>query len=397
MQFGNRDSKPGKLSKPIRLFSTGWVEDAKGREYFGTEQLDRIVKNFETLSKGWTANNREQRLHNPAVYIPASVSIGHDEDQSFAKALLGRSDNPAAGWVTRMWRSGDFLMGEVENVPPEVKREIDEGRLRTWSAEIYRNFKDDSGKEWGPAFRRLAFLGGDIPKRKDLGTLPPVILMSESGPGTLLGHRNRLVRMRDRNLLLCFSEGYTVDRNAMLAALQQAGMDTSWVTDAVPDAVLAAAVKGCAPVVDNSEPPSPDGKPPVKCAEPPTPPNDPAKFSEAVRPILESIVAPLRTEIHNLKAERAKEAADAANNEVAVFCETMVKDGRLAPADKDREVKVGQALRATNPDLYKGWHEGIASRKPLVAMHSEQVKAGTGHSQSELNRLRRRMGLAEKN
>lgn len=385
------NAKPGKLSKPIRLFSTGWVEDAKGREYFGPKELDRIVRNFETLSKGWTANNREQRLHNPAVYVPANVAIGHDEDQAFAKALLGRSDNPAAGWVSRMWRDGEYLMGEVDSVPPEVRKEIEDGRLRTWSAEIYRDFQDDGGKSWGPTFRRLAFLGGDIPKRKDLGTLPPVVLMSEMGRPSV-GWRTRLVKAAG-NLLLCFSEGYTVDRNAMLAALQQAGVDTAGITDAVSDETLASIVKAMSKPMDNSEPPMGGKEKPAPFTEP-----DPEKkkdeaamFSERIKPLIEAAVAPLKTQIHNLKAELTAKEKKASENEVAVFCESMTAAGKLPPAEKDSAIAIGKSLIGTA--AYDVWHKALKDRNPMVAMHSERIPAPaeTEAGKAELDRLRAKL------
>lgn len=376
--------KPGKFSRPIRLFSTGWVEDAKGREFFGTKELDKIVRNFEATNKGWTADGRNERLLNPALYIPpnpdapANASIGHEADQAYLKKLLARTDNPAAGWVSKLWRSGEYLMGEVDNIPAPVLELLNSKQLRTCSAEVYRDYKG-----LGPTFRRVAFLGATPPERKDLGELPPVVLMSE-GIRSSRNWRTRLLPAAG-NLLLCFSEGFTVDRNALLEALAQAGVDVSGVGSA-DEAFLASVAKLIKPAAsENSETP-PDEKKPK--------PDEAAMFSERLKPLLEAAIAPLKTEVNSLRADQAKEKKNAAEQEVAMFCENLTRAGKLPPAKKDSQIAVGKSLIGT--DAYSKWKSDLEDSKPLVSFHSEQVKAGAGANEVELNRRRKRMGLPEK-
>ncbi len=135
-------------TKPFTIFT---ADPEPGPRKYTRDQLQTIADNFN----GGIKSRFGEDLLNPLV-------IGHEEDQQ----ILKRSDLPAAGWIDKVWVDGDRLMGQANRVPDLVRSWIDSGAYRTWSAEIYRDYKGS-----GPALRRVALLGADIPHKKDLGEI----------------------------------------------------------------------------------------------------------------------------------------------------------------------------------------------------------------------------------
>jgi transcriptional regulator with XRE-family HTH domain len=135
-------------TKPFTIFT---ADPEAGPRKYTRDDLQVIADNF---------NGRIKRIRNEDLKNP--LVIGHEEDQT----ILKRSDLPAAGWVDKVWVDDDRLMGQANRVPDTVRSWIDGGQYRTWSAEIYRDYHG-----LGPALRRVALLGADIPHKKDLGEL----------------------------------------------------------------------------------------------------------------------------------------------------------------------------------------------------------------------------------
>lgn len=133
---------------PFTIFT---ADPEPGPRKYTRDDLQVIAENF---------NGRIKRLRNEDLKNP--LVIGHEEEQE----ILKRSDLPAAGWIDKVWVDGDRLMGQADRVPDPVRSWIDGGQYRTWSAEIYRDYHG-----LGPALRRVALLGADIPHKKDLGEL----------------------------------------------------------------------------------------------------------------------------------------------------------------------------------------------------------------------------------
>jgi len=86
--------------------------------------------------------------------------VGHDEDGSWLKD----SGYPAAGWLESVRKVGTKLVATVVDVPKKIAELIRARAYRTVSPEIYTNF----GGKMGPALRRVALLGGQIPHIKTL-------------------------------------------------------------------------------------------------------------------------------------------------------------------------------------------------------------------------------------
>lgn len=121
----------------------------RGKEWTESD-LDKVVENFDAGTVGCA---------NPLV-------LGHSEEQE----ILAESGLPAVGLTTKVWREGKDLWAKVKGIPAAVAKLLEGGvAYPSRSAEIYRDFVDDEGVHHGPALRRIALLGDEIPKVKNLG------------------------------------------------------------------------------------------------------------------------------------------------------------------------------------------------------------------------------------
>lgn len=152
----------------VEIFSAGVH---RGREYAASD-LDDIVANFDRASR--PQNGKPVAMHVPLV-------VGHEEGQEYLK----RSDLPAAGWITRVYRQGDKLLADIDHVPAQFAKLIAGLTYRTVSAEIYDAPPAGVGGS-GKMLRRVAALGGDIPEVKGLAEIPTPESYSEAaGPRSL--------------------------------------------------------------------------------------------------------------------------------------------------------------------------------------------------------------------
>lgn len=162
----------------MRSFSVG---THRGKDY-SPQDLAEIVQNFLRYSAP-TA---------PKVYLHVPAVIGHEEDQQY----LERTDIPAAGWVTDLWRDGGSLFADFDHVPEEVARLIRGKVYRLVSAEIYDEPPEGIPGAVGKMLRRVAFLGADIPQVKGLAEIPTPVPSSYSerawAPPVAAGRGGRL-------------------------------------------------------------------------------------------------------------------------------------------------------------------------------------------------------------
>jgi hypothetical protein len=155
------------------------------------------------------------------LLIPPAV-LGHEEEQEW----LDRTDLPAAGWVdpgsVRVVPDPDnpgelILRGDVVNVPQEVANRLKAGEYGHGSAEIYDDFLDDFGKSHGPALRRFALLGGEVPQVKRLGRLPAPVRMTSP-----VAFAERRPPPRGRAVVLSFAERTVMQRSDLIKTIQTA-------------------------------------------------------------------------------------------------------------------------------------------------------------------------------
>jgi hypothetical protein len=152
--------------------------------YSGTpythDDVRAIVANFNRLSAG------------PNAQLPVAVKLGHEDDQKYLRDL-GLQD---AGRVVKVWRKGGKLVGNVEGVPEQVARLVNQRAYSKVSAEIYcgaTKFSDSAGPCAGKVLRAIALLGGCPPMVKSLCDVPlaqftPSLTSFSENPPVMLKH-----------------------------------------------------------------------------------------------------------------------------------------------------------------------------------------------------------------
>lgn len=225
----------------------------------------------------------------------------------------GRS---AEGWIAKLVVKGRSLVAEFRDPSDDLLNAIIEERFPNPSIELRNSFHVD-GKDLGLALKSVAFLGADPPAVKDIAAF------NEDADG-------------ERVIAFTFNEWNN----------QPGGPDVSPENDA-------------------------DGKNTVRIELAAAPPakNEPkgeTTFSEAdvaalVKKEREQAAAEARKETETKFAEQQAATAEKARQDGNLqFCEQLVKDKKLKPADRDFWVGV---LNALAPELQFG--EGRAA-KPLA-------------------------------
>lgn len=287
------DGGPGrKVLKGVELFYSGMHQDSSGQMVEDTpEDIDAIVRNFDVLRSG------ERAILRPPV------GIDHDTAKHIPTELLSNSK---------------LRLGEVVAMGA---KDVDLGRSFSGIART--------------TVRRLAREG------KQTGTL----VFSEFRP------------QKPRRQRRTFNE-VNMDRAAMLQWLQEHNVDTSTITDAIPDTFLKMLVdmmqeletlKGGGQMSDGRGGAGAGGAGGGNNTGDRLPSSVTMKFSE-----FERTNATLRQEIANLR--QTIEADRRNNNTIAAatrragvrtFCDSMVAERRLDPADVACDPATNEPLPGT--------------------------------------------------
>ena len=211
----------------VEIFQVG---THRGKTY-SAKDLDDVVANFKKFSSG-----PEPKLRVPAV-------LGHEESQEF----LERSDLPAAGWPSHVYRQGDKLYADFDEIPPKVGRLLRNKAYRTVSSEVYDD-PPEGVPGRGKMLRRIAFLGGDIPQLKDLDEIGELTQHAEER--RFARYRRAAFQFREvkpsrtAGAFWVFSEAKPMDRDQIIQALAEHGCDTEALKDA-SDETLAEMLRVC--------------------------------------------------------------------------------------------------------------------------------------------------------
>lgn len=157
----------------VDIFSTGLHRG----ERYGREFVTTAAENFYKLKDRLTP----------------TLCLGHEENQE----LLDNTGIPSVGVITDLWTDDrpcsncketgkvdgqvcpacdgtkicTYMVADFGDVNPEIAKLINQRAFRTCSSEMYSDF-EDQGQHFGPACRRCALLGGEIPQIKNLDDLP---------------------------------------------------------------------------------------------------------------------------------------------------------------------------------------------------------------------------------
>lgn len=186
--------------------------------------LKRLHDSFKQFSEG------------PSAYYRAYLSVNHDKFPEWSGLRFGR--------LTNAKLDGDTLYFDAEGVPTAIGKLVKAGNLSEPSLEFVEPKRDAAGKAVSgfadatgkiveaPVIKCLTLIGNDIPGVKGLPPLPGPVFRDDSGAVAKFSFTGGILHR--------FAGAVMQTRDQMIAALQAAGMDTSQITDAVPDALLAA-------------------------------------------------------------------------------------------------------------------------------------------------------------
>ncbi len=127
----------------VEIFSAGtWNEDI-----YTVQDLDEMVKAF----------NETGETCRPYI------KLGHNEDQR----LLREDGLPAAGWIGKLYRSGEKLLADFIDIPEKIYQLIENKAYRNVSSEIYWDI-DMGEKSYKRMLAAVALLGAEMPAVSNL-------------------------------------------------------------------------------------------------------------------------------------------------------------------------------------------------------------------------------------
>lgn len=365
--------------KGVEIFATG---DHGQGDVFTDQDLAEMEANFKRFMQG------------PKPLLQPPLVAGHEEDQK----LLQRTDTPAAGWVKRLWREpatqadgkpGTVLKADFGDVPPPWDEWIRQHRFRKVSAEIYDSPQQAGLPGSGKVLRRVALLGAELPRVKGLADLPaPVPAKGGDGATTSPRYPARLrfsdaQRAKGWRRITFFSERTAVmDRETMMKMAQGYGLSEEFLKG-LDDTQLGQLIvewqrmQGGGPAPTPTETPPADtgmseGAPPPAPAPAtgagPVPAGNPSqvilKYSELDRRF--KTLEQKMTAQEQLAQARLVQEREAT---VKTFCERMVREKKMTPAEADPASKV--------PNTY----QRLLRADPVQKVHKFGEK---GESLSEL-------------
>jgi len=360
----------------VETFAVGTYPGDRAGEVWAytARDLAEILANLRRLSTG------PQPLHK----IPVVVT---------------HAGSAALGWVTAGRLAAGVLKTDWGQVHPQLVRAIQEGRYKKVSAEIRPDFVDRAGRHYGQYLYRVAVLGADVPRVKGLEDIPTFAdregrgrriaralnfkgavmdrqQMEEMAKG--FGYSDDFIKMLDDKQLgalltecqrqksdagsaggaggaapMAAVGGQEMSREEMIAELVDTYGEDPAALEGMTDAELAALLQnyrsgaqamGDVPDRQGSGSGAAVGAPAgavVSGARPGAAPAGQA-FADVRRLVRAALAPELRAfrrqvEQADLAQRRRAEAEQAAakDRKVRAFCELMVKEGRLTPADLD--------------------------------------------------------------
>lgn len=123
----------------VEIFATGTWHNKP----FTESDLDKIVQSFKCLGDK----------------LKPYLKLGHDDNQ----ALLQKDGYPSAGWITDLKRKGDKLVASFRDVPKVIADLIEKRAYKRISSELYMDYEAGSNK-FPLVLKAVALLGGDTPE-----------------------------------------------------------------------------------------------------------------------------------------------------------------------------------------------------------------------------------------
>lgn len=265
----------------IEMIRVGTFKDLHGKDVkIESRDLDEMVDNFG-------------KAHDVAMVL------GHKIE----------TDTPAVGWLERVYRVGDKLLGDVGSIPVRIATALRDKQFKKVSLGLSNGYRDVKG--W--TIRHVGLLGANPPAVDGLADFPTI--SCAAADAATFGVESEIIH----------GEVTTVTRNEAVKILQDAKVNAVLFSVSVADETVIALAeeikkREVPPKLDNGDPTPPP--PPAKAKEMQIDPG--VALAEAKSMLAEGKA--LKEEFHAKVIEGRKERLTKA-------LEAAVKTGRMAPAE----------------------------------------------------------------
>ncbi len=137
------------------------------KEFKATERKVYDINDVEIFSVGkwndekFTENdldNLVKSFDELGTELKPYVKLGHDDKQK----LLQKDGYPSIGWITKLKRNGEKLLADISGMPKKIYELVQSKAYGRWSPEIYFNLQNKD-KKYPRVLKALSLLGGDTP------------------------------------------------------------------------------------------------------------------------------------------------------------------------------------------------------------------------------------------
>lgn len=320
------------MSKLFEIFKSGRRTSADGTQW-----------NITDADVAKAAEVYDPKLHE------APIVIGHP-----------KMDAPAYGWVPKLSADGGSLSAEFAQMDDDFAAAVKAGRYKKVSASFWPPHHPNNPVPDSYYLRHVGFLGAHAPAVKGLRQIE--FAENETGLAEFSEPAHRRAASIFRRLREWLIEQYdtaTADKVVADWEIRDIEEMADWQS-AQPEPAFAEPVTP-------TEPKNHDEKETSMSSE------EQLAAEKAAREQAESKAAAAEAELKRLQTEQEKDLREGAHERNADFAESLVKQGRLKPADKDLLVQVldfAEYPQHTTADFGEG-----DAKKPLAAALREFLGA----------------------
>lgn len=309
--------------------------------------VNEHMKRIHIFKTGTHTDSHGQTLTFSEYDLAAAVAA-YDPNLHQAPIVVGhpKTDNPAYGWVQSLTSDVGNLFATPEQVNPEFSEQVAAGAYKKVSASFYPPTSPANPKPGAYYLRHVGFLGAEPPAIKGLqpiefSEIDDAVTLTVDFAEKQSAFDSFVSAMRT----LFFGEDNTADTTTH---------DQNTKPDTQPDTQKDSSMS------DPITPPVPPVTPPAP-ATPPAP-TDTVDKDAQIAALQAQLDAKAQAEAAAKKAATEKENAD--------FSESLVNDGKIAPAEKSIITAMLDALDRDSNNAPVEFGEG-AAKQPL----KEAVKA----------------------
>ena len=281
----------------------------------------------------------------------AAAAQAYDPKVHEAPIVVGhpKADAPAYGWVKSLGVQNGVLTADFAQVDEGFADLVKAGRYKKVSASFYPPTSPNNPKPGVWTLRHVGFLGAQPPAVKGLSAI-------SFAEGEVYVEFAEDAHLQTASLLSRFRDWF-IGRFGLEEADK---VLPDWQIEAIKE--LAAVPQTHAPAEFTASPPPPENH---ENKETPMSLEQELAAEKAAREAAEKKAAESQAELKKLQDEQHTALRDGAHEQNAEFAESLVKEGRLKPADKDLVVKVLDFAEYPD-DVTADFGEG-SKKQPLSA------------------------------